>query len=114
MSYRQERINSEMQKSISEIIRTKIKDPRVDNMVSVLGVSCAKDLKTAKVTVSVFGDNAETTMDALKNCAGFIRKELSEELRALRTTPQLTFILDKSLEYSMRINQILEELKTDK
>lgn len=111
MSYRIERLNSEMQKCISEIIRNKIRDPRIDNMVSVLAVSVAKDLKTAKVTVSVFGDNGAATLDALKNCAGFIRKELSEAFRDIRTIPQLTFILDTSLEYSIHINKLLDEIK---
>jgi ribosome-binding factor A len=110
MSYRIQRINSEMQKCISEIIRNKLDDPRIDSMVSVLGVNCAKDLKTAKVTISVAG-NGEETMTALKAGASFIRRELSAAFRDLRTTPELTFILDTSLEYSTHINKLLEEIK---
>ena len=56
MKFRLERINSEMLKSISEIIRNKVKDPRVSEMVSVTKVVTAKDLRTAKVYVSIYGD----------------------------------------------------------
>lgn len=113
MNYRLERINSEMQKSISEIIRERVKDPRLSEMVSVLNVSVAKDLKTAKVLVSIYGqqDKIQSTFDALKNCAGFIKHELSVEFKDLRTIPQLTFALDTSVQYSERINTLIEEIK---
>lgn len=113
MAYRIERLNGELQKSISEIIRNRLKDPRLSNMISVLSVSVAKDLKTAKVTVSVFGENKEEVFDVLVKSAGFFRKELAAEYKDLRTIPQLTFILDHSEEYSERINKLLEEIKND-
>jgi len=113
MSIRIQRINSEMQKAISQIIQNKVNDSRIEGMVSVLGVSVAKDLKTAKVTVSI-STNPDGAMEALRSSAGFIRKELSQIFRDLRTTPELTFILDTSLDYSMRINKILDEMNIDK
>lgn len=113
MNYRMERINSEMQKSIAEIVRERLKDPRVTEMISVLGVNVAKDLKTAKVLVSIFGDRekVQTTFDALQKCAGFIKHELSIDFKDLRTIPQLTFVLDKSAQYSERIETLIEEIK---
>lgn len=113
MSYRMERINSEMQKTISEIIHERLKDPRITEMVSVLSVSVSKDLKTAKVIVSIYGepDKADTTFQALIKSAGFIRHEMSVQLKDLRAVPQLRFVLDKSGEYSERIESLIEEIK---
>ncbi len=113
MSYRIERINSEMLKSISDIISNRIKDPRVDGMVSVLEVDVSKDLKYAKVYVSIYSDNADKTLRALNNCAGFIRKELSLDFKDLKSVPQVTFILDTSEEYSRKINDILKDLSVN-
>lgn len=113
MNYRLERINSEMQKSISEIIRERLKDPRVDAMVSVTKVDVARDLKTAKVYVGIYGnaDEKKSSFDALVRCGGFIGHELSLDFKYLRTTPRLHFILDDSGEYGERIDRILEGLK---
>jgi ribosome-binding factor A len=113
MSYRIPRLNSEMQKCISEIIRNKLDDPRIDSMVSVLAVSVAKDLKTAKVTISA-SNNGEETLLALKSAAAFIKREVSLTFKNIITTPELSFILDTSLDYSARINKLLDELKHDK
>lgn len=114
MNYRIDRINGEMQKSISDIINNKIKDPRVvGKMISVLSVNCAKDLKTAKVYLSIYGDKTEQkkTFEGICNCAGFIRKEMSLYFNDIRTIPQLSFFLDDSMEYSAKIDSILEKLK---
>ncbi len=112
MSYRAERINSEMRRTLSQII-ARLKDPRISSMVSVSSVNVAKDLKTAKVSVEIFGDDDHTreTFDTLCRCAGFIRKELAKEFHDLRTIPELTFLIDNSLQYSAQIDKILEEIK---
>lgn len=114
MSYRAERINSEMRRALSQII-SRLKDPRITEMVTVTDVNVAKDLKTAKVRVEIFGDGesekVKETFDTLCRCAGFIRKELSQVFRDLRTIPELTFIMDNSLRYSEQIDKILEEIK---
>ena len=113
MSYRIERLNSEMRKVLSRII-SRLKDPRITEMVSVTSVNVAKDLKTAKVYVEIFGgDDAgkEGTFSALQHCAGYIRKELSREFNELRTIPELTFLMDNSSAYSKQIDKILEEIK---
>jgi len=113
MSIRLGRINSEMQKNISEIIRNKLKDPRIDGFVSVLAVDTAKDLKSAKVTLSISSENDEAAIDAIRSSSSFIKREVSQMMRDMRTTPDLIFILDKSLKYSEKINQILEGIKSD-
>lgn len=109
MNVRLEKINSEILRELSAIIRD-LKDPRIVGMISVLSVDTAKDLKTAKVYISIFGDKdkKQETFDALVHSSGFIRKELSESLRDLKSVPQIKFILDNSIEYYQKINTILE------
>lgn len=114
MSFRSDRINSEMRKVIADVIENKIKDPRKSQMVSVMKVEVAKDLKTAKVHLSIFGDKqkADETFAAVVKAAGFIRKELSLSFREIRTVPSLEFKRDDSLEYSSKIESILEDIKS--
>ena len=115
MNYRIDRLNGEMQRTISEIIEHRIKDPRVSELVSVTSVNVAKDLKTAKVYLSIFGhaDKVKTTFDAVCRCAGFIRSELAREFRDLRCVPELRFQMDTSMEYSKKIESILSDIKKD-
>ena len=113
MAFRIERINGEMQKSISVTIQNKIKDPRISGMVSVTKADCAKDLKTAKIYISIYGGTAEekkASFDAVTASAGFIRRELAADFKAIRTVPQLTFVPDESGEYGERIDSLLAEL----
>lgn len=110
MSYRVERINSELQKSISEIIR-RLKDPRISSMVSVLEVETSKDLSSAKVFVSCYGGDPNETLSALGASAGFIRREIRNEYREMRIVPELRFLLDTSMQYGEKIDAILEDLK---
>lgn len=115
MSFRIDRLNSEMRKVIADIIDNKLKDPRVTELVSVMSVEVAKDLKTAKVYLSIFGDKdkRESTFNAVQNAAGFIRKELSREFADIRSVPALEFKPDNSMEYSSKIESILEDIKND-
>lgn len=110
MNFRIDRVNSELQKSISEII-SRLKDPRITSMVSVIAVETSRDLSSAKVFVSCYGGDVTETLAALKKCAGFIRHELREEYRELRTVPTLNFMLDTSMQYGEKIDAILEGLK---
>ena len=110
MNFRIDRVNSELQKSISEIIR-RLKDPRISSMISVLEVDTARDMATAKVYVSFYGGDPEETLAALKKCAGFIRHELRNEYRELRSVPELNFLPDTSMQYGEKIDAILEGLK---
>ncbi|MCL2675755.1 MAG: 30S ribosome-binding factor RbfA [Firmicutes bacterium] len=113
MSYRLQRLAGEMQKSLSEIINYRLKDPRLSGMISVLEVAVTKDLKYAKVRISVYGDKQAEAVEALNASAGFVRKEMAAMMRSIRTMPQFSFILDTSIEYSEHINKLLDEIKKD-
>ena len=117
MAYRIERINSEMLKSISVTIQTKLQNPRITGLVSVTKTETAKDLKTAKVYISILSGTAEekaAALEAVKASAGFIRRELAVDFKDLRTVPSLTFILDESGSYGQRIDTLLSEIKETK
>ena len=105
------RINDEIQREIAEIIRTEIKDPRMAPMVSVVKVETTQDLKFCKVYISVLGSDEEVlnTMEALKSGEGFIRRLVAERVN-LRLTPKLIFKHDDSLEYSIRMSKLIDEI----
>ena len=105
------RINDEIKKELSEILRSELKDPRVSAMVSVIKVETTTDLKYCKVAISVLGsdDDKKSVMQGVKSASGFIRKLVAERIN-LRSTPEFMFVLDDSIEYSAKINQILSGL----
>lgn len=108
------KINDEIKKQLSEIIRSEIKDPRVSFMTSVLKVETTTDLKHCKVFISVLGDETqkEDALKGLKNASGFIRKQIATKIN-LRCTPEFYFFFDDSIEYSDKINRILNQIKED-
>lgn len=112
-NYRGGRINEEVKREISNIIQNEIKDPRMTAMVSVTDVKVTRDLRYAKVFVSIFGKDEEeknNTFIALKNASGFIRKEIGQRIN-LRYNPQLIFELDDSISYGMRIEELITKVK---
>lgn len=112
---RQDRLNSELQKEIYEIISRRLKNPLITEMFSVLKVDCAKDLSFAKVYISVFSTDKEKSLrsfSAIKEDAKKIRYELSKSM-VLRTVPELSFILDDSMEYSAHMDKIFKSIKKD-
>lgn len=112
-NYRGGRINEEVRREISVIIRDEIKDPRMTAMVSITAVKVSKDLRYAKVFVSIFGKNEEEkneTFAALKSASGYIRREIGQRVN-LRNTPQILFELDDSISYSMKIEELIEKVK---
>lgn len=106
---RTDRIAGEMKKEISDIIRNSIKDPRLPEMVSVTGVKVTRDLRYAKVYISIFGSDEEkkNAMTALKGAAGFVRREIGQRIQ-LRYTPEIMFEADDSIERGMHINKLIE------
>ncbi len=109
---RTEKLNSEFQKSIYEILTRKVKDPRLTEMFSITKVECDKELQTAKVYVSVYSrdeEKAATTFEAIKDAAGLVRSILSKSMH-IRTVPKFEFITDTSMQYSQKINDILSEI----
>jgi len=105
------RVGAEMQKALTSIIASKLKDPNISGMISVTQVECAKDLKTAKAFVSVMGADKHATVEALNNAKGTIRRHLASDLKDLRTVPELTFFVDHALEQGNKIDEILDSLK---
>ncbi|MBE5997941.1 MAG: 30S ribosome-binding factor RbfA [Lachnospiraceae bacterium] len=105
------RINQEIVRELSEIIRSEVKDPRVGMMTSVTGADTTTDLKSCKVYISVLGgeEALATTMEGLNACRGFLRRMLAQNLN-LRNTPELIFIADRSIEYGTHIAGILDEM----
>ena len=107
-STKNNRINSEVQRALSSILRT-VKDPRVDPFVSVTEVVVAPDLKTCRVYVSTLSDDTEETIEGLKSAEGYIRHELAREVN-LRNTPELRFLPDNSISYGAHMSKRIEEV----
>lgn len=112
-SIKNTRINTEVQKELSMLISREIKDPRINPMTSVVHVEVAPDLKTAKVYISVLGDeqSKKDTLAGLKSASSFMRSQLAKNLN-LRNTPELTFVLDNSIEYGVHISKLIDEVNT--
>ena len=113
-SVKNTRINGEVQRVLAEVIRGEIKDPRICPLTSVVAVEVAPDLKTCKAWISVLGDEEarENTYKGLKSAEGYIRNRLAKTIN-LRNTPEITFIMDQSIEYgvnmSRKIDEVMEE-----
>ena len=110
-SIKNTRINAEVMKELTNLIRGEIKDPRIAPMTCVTDVEVAPDLKTCKVYVSVLGDETarNETLEGLRRAEGFMRHHLAETLN-LRNTPTLTFIADTSTEYGMAMSAKIDEV----
>ena len=110
-SIKNTRVNMEVQRELSSILRDGIKDPRVAPMTSVVAVEVAPDLKQCKAYISVLGNNEEKeeTMKGLNSAVGYIRRELAHSIN-LRNTPEITFILDDSIEYGVNMSKKIDEL----
>ena len=113
-SIKNTRINMEVQRELSEIIRSGIKDPRIHPMTSVVAVEVTPDLKYCKAYVSVLGDAeaGKATIEGLKSAEGFVRRELARRVN-LRNTPELKFILDQSIEYGVNMSHLIDEVTRD-
>jgi ribosome-binding factor A len=113
-SIKNTRINGEVQKVLSEIIRGEIKDPRIHPLTSVVTVEVAPDLKTCKAYISVYGDEEaqQNTITGLKSAVGYIRRQLAKELN-LRNTPEITFILDQSIAYGVSMSRKIDDVMKD-
>lgn len=110
-SIKNTRINSEVQRALSTLINRELKDPRINPMTTIVGTEVAPDLKTAKIYISVLGDekSKDSTIKGLKSAASFLRGQLARELN-LRHTPELTFIIDNSIEYGVNMSKLIEEV----
>lgn len=107
------RVDEELKKVISNIITYDLKDPNITGLISITKVKVSGDLKYAKVYVSMLNakDNKQV-LSALKKSAGFVRTEVAKRVN-LRTTPEIIFIFDDSIEYGSKIDTILKEVIKD-
>ena len=110
-SVKNTRINGEVLKELSNIIRSEIKDPRINPMTSVVAVEVAPYLKTCKAYISVLGDekSQKDTITGLKSAEGYIRRQLARTVN-LRNTPEIRFILDQSIEYGINMSKLIDEV----
>lgn len=113
-SIKNTRVNAEVQRELSNILRAGIKDPRVAPMTSVVAVEVAPDLKTCKAYISVLGDEKvqQDTIRGLQSAEGYIRRELARTIN-MRNTPEIRFIVDQSIEYGVNISKKIDEVTRD-
>lgn len=114
-NYRGGRINEEFKKEVSSLIRTEIKDPRLTAMISVTDVQVTKDLRYAKVFVSIFSKDDEEkkiNLEALRNASGFIRKAIGQKIN-LRHTPEIIIELDDSINYGMHMDELIHKVSKE-
>ena len=104
-SIKNTRINGEVMKELSLIIRQEIKDPRIHMMTSVTSVEVAPDLKTCKAYISVMGSDEEK-----KDTIAGLR---SAERLNLRNTPEIQFVLDQSIEYGVHMSRLIDEVNKE-
>ena len=109
-SIKNTRVNTEVQRELSNIIRN-LKDPRVAPWTSVVAAEVASDLKTCKAYISVLGGlkEQEDTIEGLKKAEGYIRRELAHTLN-MRNTPEIRFVLDQSIEYGVNMSRKIDEV----
>ena len=109
MSIKIDRLNHNIIKEVSYILMEEVKDEDI-KFVTITDCKTTNDLSYAKIYFTVLDDSKkETTLKALENAKGFIRKELSDRIE-VRHTPELEFVYDESIEYGKRIEEKIKEL----
>ena len=112
-SVREEKVNTELKRELSVLLRD-IKDPRIPIMTSVMKTEVTKDLKFAKIYVSVMGNDEQkkNALKGLKSASSFLRREISRRLN-LRITPELNFVIDDSIEYGNHILDVINKISKE-
>ena len=110
-SIKNNRINGEVLRELTSIIRDDVKDPRIDPLITVTRAEVTPDLQYCKCFVSSLGsdDTLKESIEGLKNAGGYIRRELARRVN-LRKTPELQFVPDRSMEYAMEMSMKIEAL----
>jgi ribosome-binding factor A len=109
---RSQRVSDLIREEIADIIMNKVKDPRL-GFVTVTGAKITEDLKIATIYLSILKEEEkEKTLEMLNSAKGFIRAELAKRLK-MKFIPSLTFRIDESLEYGVRIEKLLREIKKE-
>lgn len=115
MNRRIQRLNSLLKQVISEVIRSEVKNPHVPELITITHVDITKDLHYAKVYVSVIGEEGtkQKAIEALQSAAGFIAVCTSKEV-GIRYFPELTFILDDTLDQQIRIEELMSKIEEER
>ena len=110
---RSDRVGDLIQREISDILHRQIKDPRI-GFCTIMRVDVSEDLRHAKARVSVMGSESQqkSTLAGLKSAGGYIRREIGRRI-SLRHTPEIVFMLDESIEHSLRISELIDEGQFD-
>ena len=110
-SVKKVRFNAEVMRELGNIIRGGIKDPRISPLTSVVAVEVTPDLKFCKAYISVLGDEKakSDTIKGLKSAEGYIRRQLASSIN-LRNTPQITFVIDQSIEYGVNMSKKIDDV----
>ena len=108
---RQDKVAIAIKKEVSNIIHDELRDPRI-GFITITRVEVTKDLRFAKIFFSVLGkeEDRQKSKDALDSALGFVRRLIAERIQ-LRFAPELMFKEDRSSEYSVRIQEVLDEIK---
>lgn len=111
MVSRVDKVRKALIREVSDLLQTRLKDPRISGIVSVTDVELSADCRHAKVFVSILGeaDDQNNTMEALASSTGFIRTEIAKRI-SLRFTPEIKFMIDDSLERGVRVTKLLEKI----
>ena len=109
-SFKYERISSEVERVIREVVSYEIKDKRVIGNATVTGIVLSHDYSHCKVYVQIDVENKKDVLDGLKNASGFVRHVVAEQLD-MRKTPEIVFIIDDSLDRAKRIEELLNSIK---
>ena len=111
---RSEKVADLIQKEISQMLVKSVKDPRI-GFVTITRVAVSEDCRSAKVYFSVAGDltERENSMKGLNSAKGYVRKELGRRIR-LRYTPEILFLFDPSIEYSIHLEELIQSLHQEK
>jgi ribosome-binding factor A len=111
---RPDRVAEAIREAVAMFLAEGVKDPRVTGLVTVTGVDVTRDLRHARVHVSILGSEQDKkqTMEGLASVAGHLRAKLGRTLR-LRVTPELDFKYDSSIAHAARIDSLLEQIRTD-
>ena len=113
MTTRTNKVADLIRDEVSRLLLRDLRDPRI-GFVTITGASVTPDLRSARIFVSVLGDDGarEDSLQALNHAAGFVRRELFRNLR-LRHSPSVTFLLDESINRGARIEEVLREIQED-
>lgn len=115
MGFRPHRLAEEIRREVTGMLQTDLNDPRICKLSSITDVEVSRDLRYAKIFVSVFGSEEEQsqTLLGLQSASGFIRTELGKRIR-LRFLPEISFALDPSIQRGIKLTHLISEVMDDK